>query len=64
MLSIPCNSRKLRRKKKYPQRITKIKIFINKYNQEGIIFPSEKDHWKNYGKNNVTIALNVLYAKK
>ena len=27
---------------------------------EGIKFPPEKDDWKN----NVTIALNVLYAKK
>ena len=27
-------------------------------------FPSEKDDWKNIEKNNLTIALNVLYAKK
>ena len=27
-------------------------------------FPSEKDDWKKFEKNNVTIALNVLYAKK
>ena len=31
---------------------------------EGINFPSEKDDWKTYEKNNVTIALNVLYTKK
>ena len=43
---------------------TKIKSFINKYNWEGINFPSEKDDWKKFEKNNVTIALNVLYAKK
>ena len=29
--------------KKYPQRITQIKPFINKYNWEGINSPSEKD---------------------
>ena len=29
--------------KKDPQRITKIKLFINKYEWEGINFPSEKD---------------------
>ena len=29
-----------------PQRITKIKPFINKYNWEGINFPSEQDDWK------------------
>ena len=49
--------------KKDPQVITKIKPFINKYNWEGIIFPSERDDWKKFEKN-VTIALNVLYTKK
>ena len=49
---------------KDPQRITKIKLFINKYNWEGINFSSEKDDWKKIGKNNVTIAFNDLYAKK
>ena len=32
------------------QRITKIKLFINKYNWEGINFPSEKDDWKKFEK--------------
>ena len=50
--------------KKDPQRITKIIPFINKNNWEGINYPSEKDDWKKFEKNNVTIALNVLYAKK
>ena len=31
---------------KHPERITKIKPFINKYKWKGINFPSEKDHWK------------------
>ena len=39
--------------KKDPQRVTKIKPFINQYNSE-----------EKFEKNNVTIALNVLYAKK
>ena len=46
------------------QRITKIKPFINKYNWGEIHFPSEKDDLKKLEKKNVTIALNVLYAKK
>ena len=50
--------------KKDMQRITKIKPFINKYNWEGINFLSEKDDWKKFEKNNVSIALNVLYAQK
>ena len=50
--------------KKDPQRIPKIKPFINNCNWEGINFTSEKDDWKKFWKNNVTFALNVLYAKK
>ena len=49
--------------KKDPQRKTKNKSLINKCNWEGISFPSEKDDRKKFEKNNVTIALNVLYAK-
>ena len=37
---------------------------LNKYDWEGINFPSEKDNWKKIEKNNVTIALDVLYAIK
>ena len=40
-----------------------MKLFINKYNWKGINFPSEKDNWKKFEKNNVTIALNVLHTK-
>ena len=46
------------RNKKDLQGITKIKLFINKYNWKGINIPSKIE------KNNVTIALIVLYAKK
>ena len=49
---------------KHSQRISKIKPFINKYNWKEKNFPSEKDDWKKIEKNNVTFALNVLYAKK
>ena len=50
--------------KKDPQRLTIIKPFINKYNWKGINFPSEKGDWKKFEKNNLAVALNVLYAKK
>ena len=50
--------------KKYQQGITIIKPFINKYNREALNFPSEKNSWKSFEKNNVTISLNVLYANK
>ena len=42
--------------------ITEIKPFINKYNWKGN--PSEKNDWKKFEKNNVTTAVNILYAKK
>ena len=48
---------------KQPERITKIKPFISKFNWEGTNFPSEKDDWKKFEKNNVAISINVLYAK-
>ena len=63
MLSICCNSRvKSQKKQKKTQKVTKIKLFIYEYNWEGINV--EKDNWKKFEKNNLTIALNVLYAKK
>ena len=37
---------------------------INKYNWEGINFPSERDDWKKFEKSYITIALNVLHAEK
>ena len=50
--------------RKDPKRIKTIKPFINKYNWEGVKYSSEKDSWKKIEKNNVSIAVNVLYAKK
>ena len=50
--------------KKDPQRTIKIKPFINEYNWEEMKYVSEKDDWTKFGKNNVTIAVNVLYSKK
>ena len=44
--------------KKYPQRITKMKPFINKYNWEEIDFPSEKEDWEKYEKNVTTSQCN------
>ena len=65
MISIRCNSLvKSWRNKKTLQRITKIKPFIDKCNWEKINYPQEKDDLKKCEKNNLTIALNVLYAKK
>ena len=65
MLSICSDSRvKLQINKNNLHRITKTKPCISKYNWEGIHFSSEKHDWIKFEKNNVTIAINVLYAKK
>ena len=42
-------------------RITKMKPFIDKYNWEQIIYPSEKDDWKKIEKNNVAVAKEKMY---
>ena len=47
--------------KKDPQRITKIKPFIDQYKWKEINFLSHKNDWNEFGKNNKTTALNILY---
>ena len=47
---------------KNPQRILKIKPFINQYDWKKIDFPSEQKDWKNFELNNKTIALNILFV--
>ena len=46
---------------KHPERISKLKPYINKYNWEGIEFPAGPKEWGKFERNNKTIALNVLY---
>ena len=43
--------------------ISKIKLFISKYNWKEMKNSSGKNGWKTFGKNNPTIALIVLYFK-
>ena len=50
--------------RKHAERITTIRPFIDKYKWEGINFPSEKEDWKKFEKNYVTISLSVLYDDK
>ena len=45
----------------HPQRISKLKPYINKYNWEGIDFPAKPKEWKKFERNNKTIALNILF---
>ena len=43
-----------------PQRISKIKPFIDQYNWKEIDFPSLSKDLKNFEQNNKTTALNIL----
>ena len=44
----------------HPERISNIKLFINKYNWKGIDFPAETKDWEKFERNNKDIALNIL----
>ena len=46
-----------------PQRISKLKPYINKCNWEGIDFPAESKEWQKFKRNSNTISLNVLHVK-
>ena len=47
---------------KHPQRVSKIKSFIERYNWNGIDFPATSKDWKKFEQNNESIALNVLHV--
>ena len=48
--------------KKDPQRISKIKPFLNQYNWKETEFPAQPSKkWKNFESNNNSIAFNILY---
>ena len=50
--------------RKDPRGITKIKPFIDKYNWEGINYPSEKDNWKKFEKNNRLLLMFCMLKKE
>ena len=45
-----------------PQRISKIKPFIDNYNWIDINFPAAKKDWNKFELNNKNVALNILYV--
>ena len=47
--------------KNNPERISKIKPFIDQYNWKEIDFSSHKKEWKKFEKNNKSVTLNILY---
>ena len=46
---------------KHPQRISRIKPFIDNYNWNSINFPSTGNDWNRFEVNNKNVALNILY---
>ena len=58
-LTVALNHEKI---KDHPERISKIKPFINQYNWDDINFPSTGKDWKKFELNNTSIALNILYV--
>ena len=47
-----------------PERISKLKPYINKYNWEGIEFLAGPKDWIKFERNNKTIALNILFIPR
>ena len=45
-----------------PERISKIKPYIDQYNWKEANFPSHKKDWKKFKSNNISISLNILYV--
>ena len=45
----------------HPERISKLKPYINRYNWEGIEFPAGPKDWIKFERNNKTNGLSVLY---
>ena len=46
----------------HPERVAKVKFFIDNYNWNNINFPSNKKDWNRFEVNNKNIALNILYV--
>ena len=51
-----------KRLKKNPQKISKLRLYINQYNWKGIKFLSDKEDQKKFEQNNKEIALNILFV--
>ena len=47
--------------KNNPERVSKIKPFIDQYNWSEIDFPSHRKDWKKFESNNKSVGLDILY---
>ena len=46
----------------HPERVVKVKSFIDKYNWNDSYFPANKKDWNRFEVNNKNVALNILYV--
>ena len=46
----------------HPERISKVRAFINNYNWKDIEFTSHSKDWRKFEQNNKTITLDILYV--
>ena len=46
----------------HPEGLSKLRPYIYDYNWRGIYFPAKSKDWKNFEKNNKSIALNILFV--
>ena len=46
----------------HPERVSKLRPYINYYNWSGIYFPADLKDWKKFEKNNKSVALNILFV--
>ena len=58
-LTVALNHEKI---KDHPERISRIKPFIDQYNWNETDFPSTGKDWKKFESNNKSVALNILYV--
>ena len=48
----------------HPERISKLKHYINDYNWHGLGFPVQASDWRKFEENNISIAFNILFVPK
>ena len=63
MFSIPSNRLNNKNIKNNPERLSKIKPFLNKLKWKEISFLSHAKDWEKFQTNNKSIVLNLLFVK-
>ena len=59
LLTVALNHKQI---KSHPERISKIKPFIDQHDQKELDFPTYSKDWRKFESNNSTIALTILFV--